>query len=82
MIAKGRKPAVALGRALPVASDFTGLPHSAPTVSKLAIAGKRDSDEDPCRFAAKLIASNGAGYRFSSCLHRPASCHPNDATSI
>ena len=55
MTAKGRKPVVAQGRAWPVAGDLCGLPYSARTVCELAIAGKRDADEDPCRLAAKQI---------------------------
>ena len=35
MTAKGRKPAVAQGRASPVAGDFSGLPHSGRTVSDI-----------------------------------------------
>ena len=42
MTAKCRKPAVAQGRASPVSGDFSGWPHSARTVGKIAIARKRD----------------------------------------
>ncbi len=57
MTAKGRKPGVAQGRASPVAGDFSSLPRSARTVGELAIAGKRDADENPCWLAAKQIVS-------------------------